>query len=106
MKVLLDECVDSRLVDHLVGLNVTTVAARGWAGIGNGKLLALAATEFDVFITVDRNLSFQQHLLKYDIAVILLTAKSNRIDDLVALVPKLFESLPVAKLGNVTAVSL
>ena len=106
MKVLLDECVDSRLVDHLVGVEVVTVAARGWGGITNGKLLALAAVEFDAFVTVDRNLSFQQHLPKYDIAVILLTSKSNRVDDLVALVPKLLASLPVASKGSVTAIGL
>ena len=106
MKVLLDECVDSRLAEHLVGVEVVTVAARGWGGITNGKLLALAATEFDVFVTVDRNLSFQQHLPKFDIAVILLTSKSNRVDDLVALVPRLLESLPVARTGSVTAIGL
>ena len=106
MKVLLDECVDSRLVEHLAGVEVVTVAARGWGGITNGKLLALAAAEFSVFVTVDRNLSFQQHLPKYDIAVILLASKSNRIDDLVALVPKLLKSLPGARRGSVTEIGL
>ena len=106
MKVLLDECVDSRLAEHLVGVEVVTVAARGWGGITNGKLLALAAPEFDAFVTVDRNLSFQQQLPKFDIAVILLTSKSNRVDDLVALVPKLLESLPTARKGGVTAIGL
>jgi hypothetical protein len=90
----------------MVGVEVTTVAAKGWGGITNGKLLALAAAEFNVFVTVDRNLSFQQHLPKYDIAVVLLTAKSNRIDDLLPLVPKLLESIPSAKKGNVTTISL
>ena len=106
MKVLLDECVDSRLAEHLVGVEVVTVAARGWGGITNGKLLALAAPEFDAFVTVDRNLSFQQQLPKFDIAVILLTSKSNRVDDLVALVPKLLESLPTVRKGGVTAIGL
>ena len=53
----------------------------GWAGIKNGKLLALAEQEFDVFITVDRNLSFQQNLPKFNIAVIVLHAKSNKLAD-------------------------
>jgi hypothetical protein len=52
--------------------DVRTVAERGWAGISNGQLLALASAEFDVFITLDRNLPFQQHLPKFAIAVILL----------------------------------
>jgi len=106
LKVLLDECVDSRLADHIAGFEVVTVASRGWGGITNGNLLALAAAEFQAFVTVDRNLSFQQHLPKYDIAVILLTSRSNRVDDLVALVPKLLESLPVARKGSVTAIGL
>jgi hypothetical protein len=97
LKVLLDECVNSHLAAHMVGVEVATVAAKGWGGIANGKLLALAAVEFSVFVTVDRNLSFQQHLPTYDIAVVLVTANSNRIDDLLPLVPKLFESIPRAQ---------
>jgi hypothetical protein len=74
LRVLLDECVDVRLAANLAGVDVRTVADQGWLGISNGKLLALAATKFDVFLTVDRNLPFQQHLPKFDIAVILLRA--------------------------------
>lgn len=106
MKVLLDECVDRRLAPHLGAWNVRTVAEHGWSGITNGKLLALAAAEFDVFITVDRNLSFQQHLPKFDIAVVLLIAKTNRINELVALVPELLSVLPHATKGGITRVGL
>ena len=106
MKVLLDECVDSRLAGHLGGVDVTTVAAHGWGGITNGKLLALAAAEFDVFVTVDRNLSFQQQLPKFDIAVVLLVAKTNRVVDLAALVPQLLIALPNLPVGNVTTIGL
>jgi hypothetical protein len=73
-------------------------------GITNGQLLNRAAAEFDVFVTVDRNLPFQQHLPKFDIAVILLRAKTNRVVDLVALVPELVSIIPTAKTGVVTAV--
>jgi len=106
LKVLIDECVDSRLAPHLGALHVRTVAERGWGGITNGKLLALAAAEFDVFITVDRNLSFQQHLPKFDIAVLLMIAKTNRVNDLVELVPDLLAILPRAAKGAVTRVGL
>ena len=82
------------------------MAAKAWGGITNGQLLALDAAEFSVFVTVDRNLSFQQHLPKYNIAVVLLTAKSNRIDDLLPLVPKLLESIPRAQRGSVTTIGL
>ena len=78
----------------------------GWATIKNGRLLTLAEKEFDVFVTVDRNLSFQQHLPKFDIAVILLRAKTNRIADLVALVPELVSIIPNARTGVVTPIGL
>jgi predicted nuclease of predicted toxin-antitoxin system len=82
VRVLLDECVDSRLAQHIRRHSVSTVAERGWGGISNGELLALAQTEFDVFVTVDRNLSFQQHLPSFNVAVVLMTSKSNRIAEL------------------------
>ena len=62
MKILPDECVDGRLALSLGTLDVRTVAEQGWAGISNGKLLSLAAAEFDVFITVDRNLASNEAL--------------------------------------------
>ena len=104
MKVLLDECVDSRLAEHFGSVEVHTAVSRGWVGITNGKLLALAQAEFDVFVTVDRNLSFQQHLPKFDIAVILLKAKSNRVSDLAALIPQVLTALASAPKGAVTTI--
>ena len=104
MRVLLDECVDSRLAERIRGHSVSTVAARGWGGISNGKLLALAQTEFDVFVTVDRNLAFQLHLPSFNIAVILIAAKSNRITDLIPVVPALLASIPAAAAGQVVTV--
>ena len=62
MKVLVDECVDWRLSREIVGHEVKTARQMSWSTIKNGELLALAAKEFDVFVTVDRNLSFQQNL--------------------------------------------
>jgi hypothetical protein len=106
LKVLLDECVDVRLAASLATIDVRTVADQGWLGISNGKLLALAAAEFDIFVTVDRNLPFQQHLPKFDIAVILLRAKTNRIDDLALLVPDLISAISRAKKGVVTPIGL
>lgn len=104
MKVLLDECVDTRLAAHLTAFDTRTVHDQGWAGITNGKLLALAQADFDVFVTVDRNLAFQQHLPKFSIAVILLHSRSNRVGDLALLVPELTAAIPSAKPGLVTHV--
>ena len=94
MRLLLDECIDRRLAKDLVGHDVATVPQMGWAGIKNGALLTLAEREFDVFITVDRNLSFQQNLPAYGIAVLVLHATSNRLADLQPLVPAILSALP------------
>ena len=77
----------------------------GWAGIQNGELMALAAEQFDVFITVDRNLSFQQNLTTYNIAVVVLYATTNRLADLKPLVPGILEALATAQAGTATIVT-
>jgi predicted nuclease of predicted toxin-antitoxin system len=107
MKLLLDECIDRRLARELKGEHVIkTVPQMGWATIKNGKLLALAETEFDVFITVDRNLSFQQNLPKFNIAVLVLHARSNRLADLKPLVPQILIKLPKMSKGKAESVSI
>jgi predicted nuclease of predicted toxin-antitoxin system len=104
MKVLLDECVDWRLSRDIVGHDVKTVRQMGWQTIKDGELTRLAAEHFDVFVTVDRNLSFQQNLSAYTFAVIVLCAKTNRLADLRTLVPELLEMLPMAKAGEATLI--
>jgi hypothetical protein len=91
VRVLLDECLPRRLKRELVGHNARTVPEMRWASKRNGVLLALAAAEFDVF-TVDRNLSYQQGVSAFDIAVIVLVARSNAIDDLRPLAPKILKA--------------
>ena len=104
MKVLVDECVDWRLSRDIVGHKVKTARQVGSSTIRNGELLALAAREFDVFVTVDRNLSFQQNLPAFAIAVSVLRARTNRLSDLQRLVPDLLASIPTAEPGAVTYV--
>ena len=77
MRVLLDECVPKRLRNELLDHDVVTVVEMGWAGVKNGKLLALAAAEFECFLTVDANIEMQQHLPSIPIAVLLVRAVSN-----------------------------
>ena len=105
MKLLLDECIDRRLAREFVDYEVKTVLQMGWAGIKNGQLLALAEAEFDVFITVDRNLSFEQNLPKFNIAVVVLQASSNRLTDLKPLVPNILAILASVTKGKATFVS-
>lgn len=106
MRVLLDECVDWRHARDISGHEVTSVPDAGWASAKNGDLLALAQKNFDVFLTVDRNLSFQQRLPNFSIAVVILRARTNRLVDLRSLIPKLLEVLPTAKRGEVTSVEI
>ena len=99
MKVFLDECVDWRLARDIVGHDVKTARQMGWMTIKNGTLLTLASENFDVFVTVDRNLSFQQNLDSFSIAVVVLQAKTNRLADLRPLVPSLLAAIESALPG-------
>jgi predicted nuclease of predicted toxin-antitoxin system len=93
MRILLDESLPHDLARLILDHQVSTVRNKGWASVKNGKLLALAATKFDVFITADRNLEFQQNLAKLPIAVVVLVARKNRVQDLEPLLPHLAEVL-------------
>lgn len=106
MRVLLDECVDRRLAGDILGHDVKTVPEAGWAALTNGELLARAEHEFDAFMTVDRNLPFQQDLSRFSIAVIVLRASSSRVSDLRSLIPQLLAVLPVVRRGEVTWVGI
>jgi hypothetical protein len=99
LKVLLDECIDWRLGRDIVGHEVRTARQMGWSAIKNGELLELATRDFDVFITVDRNLAFQQNLGSFSIAVLVLRAKSNRLADLRPLIPNLLAAIKSARPG-------
>lgn len=104
MKILLDEGVDQRLALEILGHNVSTVPRMGWANVKNGELLKRAEREFEVFVTTDRNLVFQQNIPKFNIAVVVLHAHTNRLVDLKPLVPYLLTALPSAPKGQVTHV--
>ena len=106
MKILLDECVDQRLALDFVGHEVSTAEQMGWKSKQNGELLALAAKDFEVFATTDRNLSFQQNLRRFNIAVIVMTAHTNRLVDLQPIVPALLKVLPFLKKGEVREIGI
>jgi hypothetical protein len=106
VRLLLDECVDRRLARQIPGHDVHTVPEKGWAAVKNGELLALAAREFDVFVTVDRQLPFQQDLSRFSLAVVVMRARSNRLSDLQVLIPDLLAILPAAKRGEVAWVGI
>jgi predicted nuclease of predicted toxin-antitoxin system len=93
MRLLLDESVPARLRHHLSGHAISTVGEKGWSGVKNGLLLAQAATCFDAFITVDKNLPYQQNLKKLPISVVVLDTNSNELSALLPIVPKLLHAL-------------
>jgi len=106
VRVFIDECVDWRLARDIAGHSVKTARQMGWTTIDNGQLLTLAAERFDVFVTVDRNLSFQRNVGSYPIAVMVLQARTNRLADLRPLVPKLLAAIEGATIGTAKIIAL
>jgi len=100
-RILLDECLPRDLKKSLTNHEAKTVPEAGWASKENGELLALAASEFDVFVTAARNLAFQQNLENLEIAVIVLVAHGNRLVDLLPLVAELLKAIETIKRGQV-----
>jgi|SRR5205807_2373176 len=88
MRILIDECIDERFRNSLPGHDCQTARYAGLAGLTNGELLTAAETaKFDVFLTVDRGIEYQQNLTGRNIAIIIFRTKSNRLKDLLPYVP-------------------
>ena len=104
MRVLLDECLPRKLKRDLAGHDARTVPEMGWASKENGDLLGWAAGHFDVFLTVDRNLSYQQDMGRFNIAVVVLVARGNRLADLRPLMPQVLEVLAEIRPGQLLRV--
>lgn len=105
MKVLLDECVPRKFKNHLSGHECSTVPEVGLAGKKNGELLALAEQAgFQVFVTVDRRIEYEQNLQGRGIAVILIHAKSSRLGDLLPRVPAILKELASLQIGRLVHV--
>ena len=102
MKILLDECLPKRLTQLLADHEVSTVRQMNWLGMSNGRLLVAANPHFDVFLTVDKNLVRQQDLTGLRIAVIVLRARSNKIEDLGQLMPQVLLILASVQPSTVT----
>jgi len=102
VRILIDECLNWRLSRALTGHYAVSAQKMGWGGIKNGKLLTLAAQNgFHVFLTGDRNLTFQQNLAGLTIAVIVLEAEGVQLHHTLPLMPKVLGMLPQLKPGDV-----
>ncbi len=106
MRVLLDEQVPAGLAALLPGHDVRTVTGMGWSGVKNGELLRRTAGQFDAFLTMDRNLEFQQNLGALSFGILLVRAPSNRLRDVQPLIPDILAALPALTPGKVTRVGV
>jgi predicted nuclease of predicted toxin-antitoxin system len=93
MRILLDESVPGRLSSLLVGHSTSTVHREGRASIKNGELLGLAARRFDVLLTADKGMEHQQNLKTLPVSVLIVLARSNRMEDLARVVPAILATL-------------
>lgn len=106
MRILIDECLNWRLSRALPGHDVASVAKMGWSGVKNGRLLTLAVgSGFEVFLTGDRNLTFQQNLSQYNIAIVVLEAAGTQLQETLPLMEKVLAVLPALRPGTVVRVS-
>ena len=106
MRVLLDENLDWRLVQYFdADFQVATVSRLGWKGKRNGELLQQAAATFDALVTMDKGIEHQQNLSKYAIGVILISARSNRIQDIQPAMLKVNQVLREVQPGQVVHVT-
>ena len=104
MNILLDECTPRVVKRHLTGHNTRTVQEMGWAGYKNGDLLAAAEGQFDVFITTDKNLRYQQSFTGRKIAVLQLP--SNQVPIVEAMIPDIVAALKYIQIGDFVALPL
>ena len=104
MRVLLDECLPRRLKRHLPAHEAWTVPEAGWGGKKNGDLLRAAAGRFEAFLTIDSNLSYQQNMTGLSFGVIVLSAPTNRLEDLLPLGPSILEALESLSPGQIVRI--
>lgn len=102
MRILLDECVPRPLKRELTDYEIWTVVEMGWSGKKNGELLQLMSQEgFTILLTTDQNLRYQQNLQQVGVAVVILIALSNRLPDLLPLIPETRNALNTITPGEV-----
>lgn len=95
MKVLLDECVTKRLKPHLSEHIVFTVREMDWGGVKNGKLMTLCVENgFEILLTIDKNLQYQQNLEKYPLTIAVLNSVTSKVEELILFLPAFEKQVP------------
>jgi hypothetical protein len=105
VRVLLDESVPRQLAGRLVGHEVTTVTREGWAGLRNGDLLRRASGTFDVLVTGDQGLEYQQNLSSVRLGIVVVAAANNRVETFLVLAPRILEAIEAVQPGAVVTVA-
>lgn len=100
MKVFVDECVSRHLLRHLTGHTFVHARDTPLRSTKNGALLRAVAPDYDVFLTCDRGIPFQQNLKRFSLAFVVLHARSNKVEDLLPLVPDLLAALGRIEAGD------
>ena len=105
MRVLLDESLPRQLARHLGNNEVITVHSQGWTGRTNGELIRLAGREgFEVIVTADQGIEFQQNLSKAGVGIVVVRASTNRMEHLLPLVEQIVEAIKGVQRGTVVRV--
>ena len=92
-RVLLDESLPRQIANVLTGYEIETVAKAGWAGLKNGELLKAAAGRFDVLLSADQGIAYQQNLAGVRLGIVALAGRTNKLEDLLPLIPQAREAI-------------
>lgn len=104
MKILIDECLPKKLKREFAEHDVSTVQEMGWSSKKNGELLKLMQDDFDVFVTIDSNMQYQQQLEDLPIGFLVLVAFNNKLETLQPLMPHAREALKALGAGQVVKI--
>ena len=106
MRILIDECLPSELSGTLtaMGHECQTVRRAGFGSKKNGELLTIAEGRWEVLLTSDRNIKYQQNMNGRNVSIVILRAKSNRMTDLLPLMPACGQALLAVEPGQVVDV--
>ena len=104
-RVLLDESLPRQLAPLLVGHEAQTVPQAGWAGLSNGELIRRAEARFDVHVTGDRNIQYQQNLASLKIGLVIVVAPNNRVETICAIARRIADVINTVQPGQVQVVA-
>ena len=98
---MLDECITKKLKSYIKDFEVYTVVEMGWSGLKNGELLKnCSLNNFDILLTIDKNISSQQNIKRYIISVVVLNSINSKLESIIPLIPQFKEEISYFKKGH------